>query len=242
MAHEVAADDPFDEFLSAQEPPAGVDANATSMADDPNVQLRLMVECSQRQEQLLGKVCSLLADLGEKVDRIAQNQDRLEARLAAVAPAGSAACAAAAGAPVTPTPTRGQMVMPLGHGGQPAQVPQAGSGAAASGYPGAKAGEDPRLAAERLAADAKRVEEESRRRAEELARKREDDERRRREEAERIRIEEERKKEEERLRKLALEKKTTGLMSDLITSGGGGGLFGDDEPRRPKKGGGLFDD
>eukprot|EP00928_Gymnodinium_smaydae_P080102 TRINITY_DN63886_c0_g1_i1.p1 TRINITY_DN63886_c0_g1~~TRINITY_DN63886_c0_g1_i1.p1 ORF type:complete len:286 (-),score=57.63 TRINITY_DN63886_c0_g1_i1:83-847(-) len=250
-------EDPFADFLSQDNPapPAPVQHEAQGEVD-VGLQLRLLVESNQRQEQLLGKVCNLLASLDEKMGRMVDNQASLQHTLASNPPVMSASgggggYGGGGGGPLAggggggrdhppvdsrrataPPQQRGNMILPPGKGlTQP--MPHAPAA------PMAMPGEDPRVAAER---ERQRIEEDGRRRAEEIARRREEDERRRREEAERQRAEEERRREEERQRKLALEKKTTGLMSNLV-SGGGGGLFGDEDAAasRPKRGG-LFDD
>lgn len=218
-------EDPFAEYLS-QEPVA-----ATAPPEEgAEALLRLVAESSQRQEQLLGKVCSLLVSLDEKMGRIAAAQERMEDNLHRLPETGSASIAAR---PPPPGQPRGALVAPPGktsYGGPVSAVPSA---------------EEQRLAQERLLADQKRMEEENRRRAEELARQRAEEERRKREEEERRRQEEERRREEERRAKEELGKKTSGLMSGLLSSsgggGGGGGLFGDEEPKRASKSG-LFDD
>jgi len=235
-------DDPFSDFLSqdqsAGEVPVPVAAPAAAGETDAAMMLRLLVESSQRQEQLLGKVCSLLVGMDDKIGRLAANQERLEATLqTSVSQAMQGSSVAAGGnkaASATPSHSRGSIVVPPG---------KSGAGIVPSNAPltPAQAAEEQRLNAERLAQDRIRIEEEGRRRAEELARKRDEDERRRREEAERQRIEEEKRREEERQRKMQFEKKTNGLMSNLITNSGGGGLFGDEVESKPKKGG-LFDD
>lgn len=246
MAEGAGEEDPFAEFLSQEQhtsaAAAYVDA-AEGTAQDANITLRQLLECAQRQEQLLGKVCSLLVCLDEKVGRISNAQERLEASIEQLASRGaeigapSAAGSAAQQRPVA----RGTLMQPPGKTGS---APGTATPAAGASFTGAPAGlpgaEEQRRAAEKLALDRARIEEDGRRREEELARKREEDERRKREEAERSRLAEERRREEERQRKADLEKKTGSLMSNLI-SGGGGSLFGDDEPKRNSKGG-LFDD
>ncbi|CAE7246068.1 unnamed protein product [Symbiodinium sp. CCMP2592] len=202
-------EDDFSQFLSQENaaPPAQPEVTAEAL-------LRVVAESSQRQEQLLGKVCSLLVSLDEKLGRIASAQERLEDSLhrAADAPAG------AARAPVSGQVQRGALVAPPGKPGYSAAGAQQGPSP-----------EEQRLQQERLAAERLRMEEENRRRAEEMNRRREEEERRKREEEERRRQEEERRREEERLRKEELGKKTSGLMSGLLSSdsgGGGGGLHG----------------
>lgn len=229
-----AMEDPFGEFLAQDQgeqiaPPAPA-------ADDPSAYLRALAESAQRQEQLLGKVCSLLLGLDEKLSRVASNQEALASQLSMVAEQAASKGPSEMSSKIGSG--RGQIVAP------PGKYPTSGttSAAAAAPTPGISREEQQRLEAEKIAAERARVEEENRRRAEELARKREESEKRAKEEAERQRIEEEKRREEERARKQQLEKKTTGLMSDLIGGGGGGGgLFGD-EPAPKKKAGGLFDD
>jgi hypothetical protein len=240
MAQGPAADaeDGFEEFLQQEQsvPPPAAEGDAST-------QLAQLVACAQRQEQLLGKVCSLLVGLDEKMGRLASSQERLEANMAnlqAAMPLGGAmpvggGGAAAAGAGVRGVP-RGQMVQPPGKAG-----PLGGGSGPGGMVTEAQRAEEQRSSADKLAADRIRIEEEGRRRAEELARKREEDEQRKREEMERQRIEEERRREEERLRKQQLEKKTSGLMSGLITDSGSG-LFGDEDVGKKKNKGGLFDD
>jgi len=63
--------DPFAEYL---EP----DQQVAPPANDAGLQLRLLVESSQRQEQLFVKACGLLEGLGEKMAAVASNQERLE--------------------------------------------------------------------------------------------------------------------------------------------------------------------
>ncbi|CAJ1355741.1 unnamed protein product [Effrenium voratum] len=221
-------EDPFSEFLS-QEPTA-----PAPPAEGAESLLRLVAESAQRQEQLLGKVCSLLLGLDDKLGRIAAAQERLEETMQrGGGGGGSSGDSFTARGGTAPVP-RGNLVAPPGKTSYSGPL---GPSAAAGPSP-----EEQRLAQERLAADRLRMEEENRRRAEELARRREEDERRKREEEERRRQEEERRREEERLRKEELGKKTSGLMSGLLSSSGGGGLFGDEAaPKRSSKGG-LFDD
>lgn len=201
--------DPFAEYL---EP----DQQVAPPANDAGLQLRLLVESSQRQEQLFVKACGLLEGLGEKMAAVASNQERLESTMQSVADGG------------------------FGGGGAKATPPLGGAPPTAPG--GVSRQEQQRLEAERLAAERARIEEENRRRAEELARKKAEAEKRAAQEAERKRIEEEKRAAEEKARKQLLESKTTGLMSDLISGSGGGGLFADDLGKPKKKGGGLFDD
>mmetsp|Transcript_63582 Transcript_63582/g.113144 ORF Transcript_63582/g.113144 Transcript_63582/m.113144 type:complete len:244 (-) Transcript_63582:125-856(-) len=237
-----AEEDPFSEFLSQEQ---GVTA-AYAPAAEPEGQggaeaaLQLMAASAQRQEQLLGKVCSLLMAMDEKMGRMETRQERLESTLQRLVESGAAGALSGSGMgsaaqpprSMAPPAQRGNLVAPPGKTGY---APSASAGAGPSP-------EEQRLQAERLAADRMRMEEENRRRAEEMERRRQEDERRKREEEERRRLEEERRKEEERLRKEALEKKTMGLMSNLIsTNSSAGGLFGDEEPPRKSKGG-LFDD
>ncbi|CAE7281464.1 unnamed protein product [Symbiodinium pilosum] len=217
-------EDDFSQFLSQENAtaPPQPEVNAEAL-------LRLVAESSQRQEQLLSKVCSLLVNLDEKMGRIASAQERLEDSLHRVDPP-----AGVARAPVSAQgqQQRGSLVPPPGKPGY-----------SASGAPQGPTLEEQRLQQERLAAERLRMEEENRRRAEEMNRRKEEEERRKREEEERWRQEEERRREEERQRREELGKKTSGLMSGLLSSGGGGGggLFGDEEPKRNSKGG-LFDD
>mmetsp|Transcript_90517 Transcript_90517/g.156959 ORF Transcript_90517/g.156959 Transcript_90517/m.156959 type:complete len:241 (+) Transcript_90517:107-829(+) len=227
-------EDPFGEFL-AQDQGEQLAAPAPA-ADDPSAYLRALAESAQRQEQLLGKVCSLLLGLDEKLSRVASNQEALASSLTQVAEQAASKGPSELSSKIGTG--RGSIVAPPGK--SPLSAP--GPAAAAAPTPGISREEQARLEAEKIAAERARVEEENRRRAEELARKREEAEKRAREEAERQRIEEEKRREEERQRKQLLEKKTTGLMSDLIGGGGGGGLFGDDPAPSKKKAGGLFDD
>eukprot|EP00439_Symbiodinium_sp_Y106_P024878 s415_g3.t1 len=166
-------EDDFSQFLSQENaaPPAQPEVTAEAL-------LRVVAESSQRQEQLLGKVCSLLVSLDEKLGRIASAQERLEDSLhrAADAPAG------AARAPVSGQVQRGALVAPPGKPGYSAAGAQQGPSP-----------EEQRLQQERLAAERLRMEEENRRRAEEMNRRREEEERRKREEEERRRQEEERR-------------------------------------------------
>jgi len=251
MADGVAEQDPFDEYLSQEQAAHGQQAVYAEPAEAPpqvdaNLALRQLVESGQRQEQLLGKVCSLLVGLDEKIGRLADSQERLETSMQQLSSQGAGVAAAAPVQGQRPSISRGNLVQPPGKTGAPAGVPAqaGGSFAAGASFTGAASTpslEEQRLAADRIAAERIRIEEESRRREEELARKREEDERRKREEAERQRIEEERRREEERQRKANLEKKTGSLMSNLISGSGSSSLFGDDEPKGRSKGG-LFDD
>jgi len=245
MADGAAEQDPFDEYLS-QEQAAHVQRAAyaepaeASPQMDANIALRQLVESGQRQEQLLGKVCSLLVGLDGKLGQLAASQERLEASMQQFASQGAAAGAAPAGVGAQrPSAQRGNLVQPPGKSSAGPSAPM--GGASFTGAASAPSPEEQRLAAERLAAERLRIEEEGRRREEELARKREEDERRKREEAERLRLEEECRREEERKRKANLEKKTGSLMSNLISGSGSSSLFGDEEPKRGSKGG-LFDD
>jgi len=237
-----AEEDPFAEFLSQDQAAGGQPATYAAPPevepqDAANLALRQLVESAQRQEQLLGKVCSLLVGLDEKMGRIAASQERLETTLPSQPVGGGIAGAPApGGGSQRPSVQRGNLVQP------PGKMPQPVAGGSFSGTPGLATAEAQALAAEKLALERARIEEEGRRREEELARRREEEERRKREEAERLRQEEERRREEERQRKANLEKKTGSLMSNLMSgSGSGGGLFGDEEPKRTSKGG-LFDD
>mmetsp|Transcript_109199 Transcript_109199/g.172102 ORF Transcript_109199/g.172102 Transcript_109199/m.172102 type:complete len:212 (-) Transcript_109199:251-886(-) len=204
--------DPFAEYLDPCQ-------EVAPPANDAALQLRLLVESSQRQEQLFVKVCGLLEGLGEKMAAVASNQERLESTMQSAADGGFGGGGAAAAKAKPPL------------GGAPPTAPG-----------GVSRQEQQRLEAERLAAERARIEEENKRRAEELARKKAEAEKRAAEEAERKRIEEEKRAAEEKARKQLLEAKTTGLMSDLISDSGGGGLFADDLGKPKKKGGGLFDD
>jgi hypothetical protein len=204
-------------------------------ADDAGMQLRLLVESSQRQEQLFTKVCSLLVGLDEKMTVVAGNQERLESTMQRLAEEGAFAGGGSGGSSARAS-GRGNIAAP------PGRETLGGSGpTAATATGGVSKEEQQRLEAERLAAERARIEEENARRAQELARKKAEAEKRAKEEEERKRIEEEKRLAEEKARKQELEKKTTGLMSDLI-SGGGGDLFGDDLAGKSKKKGGLFDD
>mmetsp|Transcript_54988 Transcript_54988/g.152457 ORF Transcript_54988/g.152457 Transcript_54988/m.152457 type:complete len:252 (-) Transcript_54988:94-849(-) len=245
-----AEEDPFAEYLS-QEQTAGAQAPVYAQGQaspqvDANMALLQLVESAQRQEQLLGKVCGLLAGLDDKIGRLAASQERLESSMQQLASQGAGLAGgtggAGSGAPRPAPPQRGSLVQPPGKSG-PVGGATAGSSFSAGGA-AAAAGPSPeeqRLVAERLAADRARAEEEARRREEELARRREEEDRRRREEEERRRVEEERRKEEERQRKASLEKKTGSLMNSLVSGSAGSSLFADDEPKKRSKGG-LFDD
>lgn len=249
-------EDPFAEFLSQETqeqgtaPPAYT-APAAETEQDASVVLKQLADTALRQEQLLGQVCGLLKGLDDKVNRIAANQERLEASLQDIAQrgissGGAATAGGVGGAKPTGGPSRGHMVQPVGRAGAPvtagAPTTSFTAGSAAAGGSFAQSSEDQRLAAEKLALERARIEEENRRREEELARRREEEDRRKAIEAERLRLEEEKRREEERKRKANLEKKTGSLMSNLIDGSGGSGLFGDDEPKRNSKKGGLFDD
>mmetsp|Transcript_59899 Transcript_59899/g.128522 ORF Transcript_59899/g.128522 Transcript_59899/m.128522 type:complete len:235 (+) Transcript_59899:95-799(+) len=228
-------EDPFAEFLSQDQGGTGPPlptyaAEQAPGADDAGMQLRLLVECARRQEELLGKVCGLLVGLDDKMGRLAASQERLESQFQTLPAQG-----AGAGAPRSAVP-RGNLVPP------PGKSPLGGSGGPGPAASPVQSAEEQRMVAEKMAAERLRIEEEGRRRAEELARRREEEEKRRQEEAERQRLEEERRKEEERLRKAQLEKKTTGLMGDLMSGSSGGGLFGDEDVGKRKSKGGLFDD
>jgi len=246
MAGGPSEDDSFAEFLSQEQAhsAAYVEPVEVSSHADANATLRQLLECSQRQEQLLGKVCSLLVSLDEKIGRIATSQERLEVSMQQRTDLG-ASQGIAAGSPAStastmqrPAPQRGSLVQP------PGKIGPSPSTAGGASFVGAapQTVEEQRLATERLAAERVRIEEEGRRREEELARRREEEERRKREEAERLRAEEERRREEERQRKAQLEKKTGSLMSNLIAGSAGNSLFGDDEPKKRSSKGGLFDD
>lgn len=244
-----AEEDPFAEFITQE--PAGQGTYAQQASGDGTAHLQMLVESAQRQEQLLGKVCSLLAGLNDKVDRLAGSQDRLATTMNSICDQGAFNAAAQGmqapgasftgnAAPAQQRTSRGQIVGPPNLSGGPtatSSLPPTSASAIATPINTGPSAEENRL---RMEEERRRIEEEGRRRAEEIARKREEDERRRREEAERVRLEQERKAEEERQKKAALAQKTSGLMSGL-TEGGGGDLFGDDlKPK--KKGGGLFDD
>jgi hypothetical protein len=243
-------DDPFAEFLS-QETPAPVEGGGGGGEIDVGMQLKLLVESSRRQEELLGKVCSLLVGLDAKMGSIANSQNRLEDKLsqpgAMVANPGTAGSPPVAQAARASTAVnRGQMICP------PGKTPEYLGGSFTAPPPAPtqtqpqtaqQVADQQRMSAERIQEERRRIEEEGRRRAEELARNRELEQQRRREEAERQRLEEERRKEAEKQRKAALENKTAGLMAGL-TSGAGGAnsLFDDDDKPEKPKGGGLFDD
>jgi len=208
-------EDPFSEFLQQEQSRQPVAYTHEVVAeqhpapqDDATLQLRLLVDTAQRQEQLLGKVCSILVGLDEKLGSLAQTQERLEATMQRVVEQGGMQVGGV-GKTVDPKAnplgsTRGALVLPPGKVGA---APSPGIGNSGVQSSASLSAEDQNLQAERLAAERLRIEEEARRRAEELARKKEDEERRRREEAERQRIEEERRKEQERQRKALLEKK-----------------------------------
>jgi len=236
---EGAIEDPFGEYLE-QEPATGgysPTAAAATSPDDAAYQLRLLAESSRRQEQLLGKVCSLLVNLDEKLGAVANNQERLEVKMERMAEDGAFSGGGGGGGGATRRDSGSGRGMIVGPPGSRGAMPTAGPS-------GPSKEEVARQEAERIAAERSRIEAENARRAEELARKRVEAEKHAQEEAERQRILEEKRKEEERQRKSLLEKKTTGLMDDLVggSGGGGGGLFGDDLPKKAKKGGGLFDD
>lgn len=228
-------EDPFSEYLDNDggQETAGYSAPAAPPADDATLQLRLLVESAQRQEQLMGKVCSLLVGLDEKLGQVSANQERLEGSLTRLAEEGAFSGKGGAAAD-----GRGQIVAPPGKTGN-----NPGAGPGRSSISAAEKAEKERQEAEKIAAERARIEAENVRRAEELARKKVEAEKRAREQAEIERIAEEKRREEEARKKAVLEQKTSGLMSDLISSGGGGGLFGDDiGAGKKKKGGGLFDD
>lgn len=239
---EGAIEDPFGEYLEQEPASGGYSPTAAPAAspDDAAYQLRLLAESSRRQEQLLGKVCSLLVNLDEKLGAVANNQERLEVKMERMAEDGAFAGGGGGGGGGDATRRdsgsgRGAIVGPPGSRGS---LPAAGPA-------GPSKEELARQEAARIAAERSRIEAENARRAEELARKKVQAEKDSKEEAERQRILEEKRKEEERQRKSLLEKKTTGLMTDLIGGGGGGGggLFGDDGPAKARKNkGGLFDD
>lgn len=244
------AEDPFAEFLSQEPvtapPPYTEVGDITAQPESAHL-LSTLVATAQRQEQLLGKVCTLLMGLDEKVCQLTASQERLEATMQSFVQSGATAARAApaashapAGASAVAVPkARGALVQPPGHAAYqpPPLVAAPGPSPTAAS---AQREEEQRLHQERLREEQARLEEEARRRSEELARKREEDERRRAEEAERKRQEELRRLEEERARKADLEKKTSGLMGSLMT-GGGGGLFGDEDVK-PSKAKSLFDD
>lgn len=214
-------------------------------ADDATRLLAQLVETSQRQEALLGKVCQLLAHLGDRVDRVAASQERLEAKLAQggggyAGPVGGQPAAA----PNQLRDSRGSLALPPGQPRAPgAPVPgqSVADQQAQIAMLKAQREEEGRMQQLKLEQDRRRLEEEERQRLEEIARKKAMEEQRRKEEAERKRQEELRRQEEERKRKAALEQKTSGLMGNLLSGdSGGGGLFGDEPPKKNK--GGLFDD
>eukprot|EP00927_Polykrikos_kofoidii_P069168 TRINITY_DN64551_c0_g1_i1.p1 TRINITY_DN64551_c0_g1~~TRINITY_DN64551_c0_g1_i1.p1 ORF type:complete len:259 (+),score=72.02 TRINITY_DN64551_c0_g1_i1:72-848(+) len=244
-------EDPFADFLSQEaQGSSGYPAAAPTTLEairgggglDAGLQMKLLVESSQRQEQLLEKVCSLVANLDARIETLGNNQNRLEATLHHVV-----SQRAMSSTPVvrdttkSATPAginRGSLVAPPGRGPvNPLASPPPTSTIVVSDEKSTEA--EDRLARERL-----RLEEESRRRAEEMQRKRVEEERRRQKEIERQRIEEDRRREEEKLRKQELENKTNAALSGLFgsDSGGGSSLFGDDEAKPKKKSGGLFDD
>eukprot|EP00927_Polykrikos_kofoidii_P025601 TRINITY_DN22973_c0_g1_i1.p1 TRINITY_DN22973_c0_g1~~TRINITY_DN22973_c0_g1_i1.p1 ORF type:complete len:247 (+),score=55.41 TRINITY_DN22973_c0_g1_i1:128-868(+) len=246
MASTGADEDPFADFLSQDASVAGgcpaaaaSEPHATGGGDgvEAAVQLKLLVESSQRQEQLLGKVCSLLVGLDGRMGTLASKQDRFESTLQQVF-SQSTTVLSTAGRDVVRTTSmgtnRGSLVAPPGKGpinplaSPPPSAPQ----------PPTNTGPSP----EQLAQERMRMEEDARLRAEEMQRKRVEDDRRRREEAERQRVEEERRREEERVRKEELEKKTNAALSGLFGSGGASSsLFGDEDTSKKKKSG-LFDD
>jgi hypothetical protein len=240
-------EDPFAEFLQQEAP-----APAAGGEIDVGLQLKLLVESSRRQEELLGKVCSLLMGLDSKMGSIADSQGRLEERMAqgyVAASSGSpgGGVGGGGGAPVTSKPSlpinRGAMVVPPGKSAEGLGGSFTAPPLTAQPVSNLSPADTQRMSAERIAEERRRIEEEGQRRAAELARNRELEQQRRREEAERQRLEEERRKEAEKQRKAALENKTAGLMAGLTSGGGGGGLFDDDdEPKTKSKGGGLFDD
>eukprot|EP00927_Polykrikos_kofoidii_P075233 TRINITY_DN7132_c0_g1_i2.p1 TRINITY_DN7132_c0_g1~~TRINITY_DN7132_c0_g1_i2.p1 ORF type:complete len:239 (+),score=76.77 TRINITY_DN7132_c0_g1_i2:143-859(+) len=231
-------EDPFADFLSKEaeadapvaaapelSPPAALPVQAAPVSHvsedaDSALQWKLLLDSSLRREQHLGKLCSLLVGLDEKVARLSSNQDRLEAQLQH----------AMSQSPTSAPPT-------TSFSNTPAATNVSITGAVPPPPTSSARQQQRKEEEERKALERYRVEEESRRRAEEIRRKREESER----EAEKQRIEDERRREEERQRKIALEKKTEDALSGLFGAGGGNSLFGE-EPVKKKKGGGLFDD
>lgn len=202
--------DPFEQYTRQDQgaPPPDTD-NAVE-------QLGLLVQSSQRQTQLLDKMCSLLEGLETKVDRLVSVQSALGSGGAGGNAPGRGQEGATGGG------GRGKVLAP------PARTVEGGS---RGGMP-----QDLRTKAERMAAERARAEEESRLREE----AKREEARRKKEEEERKRLEAERQRQEEQERKEKLEQKTNGLMSNLIVGSGSGGLF-DEAPVRRNKGG-LFDD
>lgn len=240
-------EDQFAQF--AQQKPASVAQSEQYSAQyqepqsqDGMVWLAELLKSSQRQEEVLGRVCTFLADLGQRVDSVAAAQERLEAQFASgqVAGAGEGAggygAAAEASAAVDP---RGQIVQPLGTPDYKPPGPSLASSASVAAAAAQRAEKD-RLDKEKMEAERRRLEEEERRRLAEIAEKKAQEDARRAEEFERKRQEQLRREEEERKKKTALEQKTSNLMGNLITSDSSG-LFGND-PHLKKKAGGLFDD
>lgn len=204
--------DPFEQY-TRQDQDQGAPPPDTDNAVE---QLGLLVQSSQRQTQLLDKMCSLLEGLEMKVDQLVQVQSTMDAN------AGGAGGHAPGHGQVGATGGRGKVVAPPAGGAE---------GGSRGGMP-----QDLRTKAERMAAERARAEEESRLREEA---KREEAQRKK-EEEDRMRLEAERRRQEEQERKEKLEQKTNGLMSNLIVGSGSGGLF-DEAPVRRNKGG-LFDD
>lgn len=195
--------------------------------------LQRLVESSQRQEQLMEKMCTLFVNLDTKIGRVAAGQERLEAAAQSGGGTRELSGSAPGRASFTEPDSRGQMIRPIGHKPESFTAPSP---------PPAP---DPRIAAAQRQAESERANAERfqlQRREEEIRRRQEEDDRRIAEEAAARRAEEERRVEQERQRKAGLEARTKGMMSSLITDGPSD-LFGDDLGAKPKKAaGGLFDD
>eukprot|EP00397_Hematodinium_sp_SG-2012_P043725 GEMP01048670.1.p1 GENE.GEMP01048670.1~~GEMP01048670.1.p1 ORF type:complete len:219 (+),score=57.49 GEMP01048670.1:30-659(+) len=197
--------------------------------------LAALVRSSQRQEELFGKVCELLESLNDKMDHFNATTARLEQTVANLN--AKAATGADASGSHRPTPTRGALVQPPGRTLADPRRSQISAPVAAGGSAVRNVAEE-QAKQEALEREQRRLTEEEKSRQEELRQRRVEEEHRRKQEEDARRLEELRVQEEERKRKEALEQKTRGLMSNLIT-GGGPDLF-PDEPKR--SGGGLFDD
>ncbi|KAF4698658.1 hypothetical protein FOZ63_027796 [Perkinsus olseni] len=220
---------------SSSSPDAQVMGVRASSIDESEDYMKMLLESSRRQEQLLNRLVELFTTTNAKLDILSTKVELLQsATVDAIKGAGGVPAApsgrrsSAGGGPhrsAADGNSRGQIIMPpgmVGHGTS-SNAPRQGTIQPAPPPP-PPAGID---------------DEERRRRQAELDRLRQEEERKKMEEQKRINEERLRREEEERVRREALAKRTHGLMSGLtagdtpavgpVVSSPTGGLFGDDD-------------
>ncbi|KAF4697294.1 hypothetical protein FOZ60_009918 [Perkinsus olseni] len=225
---------------SSSSPDAQVMGVRASSIDESEDYMKMLLESSRRQEQLLSRVVELFTTTNAKLDILSTKVELLQsATVDAIksaggvpaAPSGRRSSAGGGGSHRNAADgnSRGQIIMPpgmVGHGTSSNAPRQGTMQPAPPPPPPASSGID---------------DEERRRRQAELDRLRQEEERKKMEEQKRINEERLRREEEERVRREALAKRTHGLMSGLTagdtpadgpvvsSSSPTGGLFGDDD-------------